>query len=74
MVLNNLKNKLKDKKILILGFGKEGKDSYLALRKLFPEKILGIADQNVNCQMSIVKCPYTAEPSGLRQLSNVKCF
>ncbi|MBU2579052.1 UDP-N-acetylmuramoyl-L-alanine--D-glutamate ligase [Patescibacteria group bacterium] len=56
MVLNNLKNKLKDKKILILGFGKEGKDSYLALRKLFPKKILGIADQNVKCQMSNVKC------------------
>jgi len=40
----NLKN-LKNKNILILGFGQEGKDSYLALRKLFPEKVLGIADK-----------------------------
>ena len=38
-------NELKDKKILVLGFGKEGKDNYLALRKLFPEKIIAIADK-----------------------------
>ncbi len=36
---------LKHKKILILGFGREGKDNYLALRKLFPKKILAIADR-----------------------------
>lgn len=32
-------------KILLLGFGKEGQDTYLALRKLFPKKELAIADQ-----------------------------
>lgn len=36
---------LKDKKILILGFGREGIDTYLALRRLFPAKILAIADK-----------------------------
>src|SRR3989338_7397477 len=36
---------LKDKKILILGFGREGKDTLLFLRKKFPKKSIGIADQ-----------------------------
>lgn len=47
-------NQLKNKSILILGFAKEGKDSYLALRKLRatgdwrPSKALGIADRKQN--------------------------
>ena len=36
---------LKDKKILILGFGREGQDTFLFLRKIFPKKEIGIADQ-----------------------------
>jgi UDP-N-acetylmuramoylalanine--D-glutamate ligase len=36
---------LKNARILILGFGKEGIDTLLFLRRLFPKKILGIADQ-----------------------------
>ena len=47
----NLKN-LKNQKILILGFGKEGKDNYLALRKLLPEKVLGIADKKKFSELS----------------------
>ncbi|OHA64553.1 MAG: hypothetical protein A2940_00025 [Candidatus Wildermuthbacteria bacterium RIFCSPLOWO2_01_FULL_48_29] len=41
MLLSNLK----DKKILLVGFGREGQDSFLFLRKHFPEKSLGIADK-----------------------------
>lgn len=44
---NNLKllqKNWREKRILILGFGREGTDTFLFLRKLFPEKILGIAD------------------------------
>jgi len=39
-------NELKSKKILILGFGREGIDTFLFLRKIFPGKILGIADRS----------------------------
>jgi len=36
---------LQDKRILILGFGREGKSTYHFLRKYFPDKIIGIYDQ-----------------------------
>jgi len=38
-------SELQDKKILILGFAREGKDTLLFLRKKFPKKQIGIADQ-----------------------------
>lgn len=36
---------LRNKKIIILGFAREGIDNFLFLRKLFPEKIIGIGDK-----------------------------
>ncbi len=39
-------NQLKNKKILILGFGLEGKSTFAFLRKHFPKKELSIADIN----------------------------
>jgi len=36
---------LKNKKILILGFGREGMDSFIFLRKIFPQKTLGVGDR-----------------------------
>src|SRR3989338_2943726 len=39
---------LATKKILLLGFAREGRDTLLFLRKKFPKKVIGIADQNPN--------------------------
>jgi UDP-N-acetylmuramoylalanine--D-glutamate ligase len=47
---------LKNKKILILGFGREGKDTFEFLRKIFPEKNFGIADKDKNCKLQIANC------------------
>ncbi len=44
--LNRLVNQIKDKKLLILGFGREGKSTFSLLRQLFPHKTIGIADSN----------------------------
>jgi UDP-N-acetylmuramoylalanine--D-glutamate ligase len=49
MKLENIKRK----KVLILGFAREGKDTFKFLRKLFPEKVLGIADSNPQCKYLI---------------------
>jgi len=38
-------SELKEKSILILGLGKEGMDNFEFLKKIFPNKILGLADQ-----------------------------
>jgi len=39
---------LENNSILILGFGREGKDTYSFLRKIYPDKILAIADQKID--------------------------
>ena len=39
---------IKDKKIAILGFGKEGKSTYKLIRKYLPEKKIVVLDQNEN--------------------------
>ncbi len=38
-------NELKDKKVLVLGMGREGADSFVFLRKSFPKKEIYIADK-----------------------------
>ena len=41
----------KKKKILILGFGKEGQDAFLFLKKRFPKKEIAISDQKENLEI-----------------------
>ena len=43
---SNARTILENKKILILGFGKEGQSTYRLLREWFPENYIGIADAN----------------------------
>ncbi len=46
MSVQTLIEYIKDKKILILGFGREGKSTYNFIRKHLPEKMLTIGDKN----------------------------
>lgn len=43
--MENILEKLKTNSVLILGFGKEGKDNLSFLRNRFPEKTIGVADR-----------------------------
>ena len=49
-MITNLINFFKDKKILILGFGKEGISTYNLIRKYLPKQQLYIADKKDNFQ------------------------
>lgn len=46
MSAQNLIEYIKDKKILILGFGREGKSTYNFIRRYLPEKHLTVGDRN----------------------------
>lgn len=48
----SLEEFLKDKNIVILGYGKQGKSTYKYLRKHFPNKKITIADKNENIDKS----------------------
>jgi len=44
-MIDLLRRRLEGKTILLLGFGREGESSYRQIRKLFPQKTIGIADR-----------------------------
>lgn len=50
-----LSHLLKDKKILILGFGREGQSTYKLIRGYFPEQMLTIADKSSDVQKLLIE-------------------
>lgn len=44
-MITELIHYLKDKKVIILGFGREGKSTYNLIRKYFKEQLIYISDQ-----------------------------
>jgi len=46
IMINQILEKLNNKKILILGYGREGKSTYRFIRKYYPDMLIGIYDQN----------------------------
>ncbi len=47
----NILDTLSEKRVLILGLGREGMSSFLFLRRLFPQKLLGLADRTAWAQL-----------------------
>ena len=56
-MISDLISYFKDKKVLILGFGKEGLSTYKLIRKYLPKQHLNISDKNCNLaeQFSFLK-------------------
>ena len=50
-------NRLRGKRVLILGFGREGKSTLAFLQRHLPELDLGVADRNENAFMSLTSAP-----------------
>lgn len=74
-MLKELLDYLKDKKIVILGFGKEGESSYRFLRENFPEKQLFIADRNINLldnKVELMEDPYLEVSLGENYLNGIE--
>jgi UDP-N-acetylmuramoylalanine--D-glutamate ligase len=66
-MLNNLKNK----KILILGLGREGLSTYQLLRQLFPQQVFTLADQlTLNKLNPEVKKIIKADPKIIQKLGS----
>ena len=76
-MLEDLINYFKDKKILILGFGREGVSTYNLLRKYLKTQMLYISDKKENFQEDneqLQKDPYVECISGDRYLDNLEDY
>ena len=50
-MLEELLKELENKKIVILGFGREGKSTYNFLREHFEEKEIDVIDENIDLSL-----------------------
>ena len=75
MALENLLERIENKKVIILGFGKEGVSTYRFIRKHFPKMKLVVADGNENLKtddfakdkhLKIIKGKFTANAGTLK--------
>lgn len=57
-MLEKLLNNLREKNILILGFGIEGKSTYSFIRKHFPEKFITICDEKEDYENELTQDKY----------------
>ena len=64
-MITKLINYLKDKKVMILGFGREGKSTYKFIRKYLKEQLIYISDQKEN---------FWSEEELLQEDKNVICY
>lgn len=73
-MIDKLIDYLKDKKILILGFGKEGVSTYKFIRKHFPDKKIYISDKKTTNEEIIKKDINVNINFGDNYLDNLKDF
>lgn len=74
-MIEKLLNYLEEKRILILGFGREGESTYKLLRKYFPEKNLFIADKKMNLldeKIELMEDPYLEVSLGENYLNGIE--
>ncbi len=57
-MIEGLIHKLQGKRILILGFGREGRSSYAFIRRFLPELNFGIADQSIPDDVATIRADY----------------
>jgi len=72
--MNNLHGDLSNKRLLLLGVGREGLSTYRWLRKAFPEKRLGIADGNPAVKQKLLKDKHLRFHLGADYLESIKSY
>ncbi len=73
-MLEKLLNNLKEKNILILGFGVEGKSTYSFIRKHFPEKFITICDEKEGYENELTQDEYVKCIHGNEYLEHTQDF